>query len=74
MVRVQRRVVMDDGNAVPSHADVELQRIDPERDGALEPGERVFRQQSARAAMAVNFQHPRGIIPDDAGAETHITF
>ena len=45
---------MHDRDTIPAHAEVELQNVDTELDGALERRNRVFGEQPAGAAMSLD--------------------
>ena len=52
--------MVHDGHAIPRHAEVELQHVDPELDGALERGNRVLGEQPAGAAVPLDFDRVGG--------------
>ena len=43
-------------HAVARHADVELERVDTDRERALEPRERVLRRMAARAPVTLKIE------------------
>ena len=57
----------DHHHAVRGEGDVEFQRIDAQRDGALEGGQRVFRRQPARAAVALEVESEGGSAAERGG-------
>ena len=59
-IRIEGPVVVHDGHAVPGHAEVELQHVHTQFDGALERRHRVLRKQSAGAAVSLDFERVGG--------------
>jgi hypothetical protein len=55
-VRIEGAVVVDHHHAVARHADIELQRGDPDGERALEARQRVLRGMAARAAVALKVE------------------
>ena len=54
--RVEDRVMAQHDDAIGSQGDIHLDRADPEREGAYETRQRVFRPKPARATMAVQLK------------------
>ena len=59
-VRIERPVVVDDGHPVPRYAEVELQHVDADLDGALERRDGVLGKQPAGAAVTLDLHRVRG--------------
>jgi hypothetical protein len=55
-IGIQAAIVMDHDHAVARHAHVELERVDADRERALETRQRVFGRMAARAAMALEVE------------------
>ena len=69
VLRVERPVVVHDGDPVAGHAKVELQHVGPELDGPLERRERVLGEQPPGAPVPLDLDAPRRHREPEQGKE-----